>query len=144
MAILTAADGLPSPKFLLDTNICIYAMNGNLSVLRRFREVGRDAMAISSLVLGEMAFGVAKSTRIPENTAALQRFQAGMRVLPWDESAMWVYGQHFHRLQSTGRKIGEVDLLLGCQALALGAVMVTNNTREFERIDGLKLENWVV
>ena len=95
-------------------------------------------------MLGELAFGVAKSTRIPENTAALRQFQAGMRVLPWDESVMWVYGQHFHRLQSEGRKIGEVDLLMGCQALVLGATMVTNNTSEFERIEGLKLENWVV
>ena len=143
MATLTARDGLPAPKYLLDTNICVYAMNGNLKVLRQFREVGRDAMAISSLVLGELAFGVAKSTRIPENTAALKQFQAGMRALPWDESVMWVYGQHFHRLQSEGRKIGEVDLLMGCQALVLGATMVTNNTREFERIEGLKLENWV-
>ena len=115
------------PRYLLDTNICIYAMNRN----------------ISSLVLGELAYGVAKSEHKEKNTAALRRFQAGFTVLPWDETAMWHYGENFHRLKSTGRKIGEVDLLLGCQALGLDMIFVTNNTREFERIEGLKLENWV-
>ena len=140
---MNASDGLPAPKYLLDTNICIYAMNGNVGVLKKFRDAGREAMAVSSLAMSEMAFGVAKSQRIAENTAALKRFHAGLRVLPWDDSAMWIYGEHFFRLQKAGRKIGEVDLLLACQALALNATMVTNNTREFERIEGLKLENWV-
>jgi tRNA(fMet)-specific endonuclease VapC len=56
---------------------------------------------------------------------------------------MWIYGEQYHRLKSTGRKIGEIDLLLGCQALSMDVIFVTNNTREFERIEGLKLENWV-
>jgi tRNA(fMet)-specific endonuclease VapC len=132
-----------SPRYLLDTNICIYAMNRHMGVLRKLREHGRDALAISSLVLGELAYGVAKSERKDENTAALLRFQAGFNVLPWDESAMWHYGENFHRLKSMGTKIGEIDLLMGCQALSLDMIFVTNNTREFERIDGLKLENWV-
>ncbi len=132
-----------SPQFLLDTNICIYAMNRHLGVLKKFREHGHDALAISSLVLAELAYGVAKSLRKDENTAALKRFRAGFNVLPWAESAMWHYGENFHRLKSTGKRIGEVDLLLGCQALSLDMIFVTNNTREFERIEGLKLENWV-
>ena len=131
------------PLYLLDTNICIYAMNGQTSVLQKFKAHGKDALAISSLVMAEMAYGVAKSQRIAENTAALKRFQASFNILPWDAAAMWHYGEHCHLLKSTGRKIGEVDLLLGCQALAMNAVFVTNNTGEFERIEGLKLENWV-
>jgi tRNA(fMet)-specific endonuclease VapC len=130
-------------RYLLDTNICIYAMNGQVSVLKKFREHGKDALGISSLVLGEMAYGVAKSERIEANRASLQRFQSTMNVVPWDESAMWIYGEQYQRLKRTGRKIGEVDLLLGCQALAMNVIFVTNNTREFERIEGLKLENWV-
>lgn len=132
-----------SPGYMLDTNICIYAMQGRISVLGKFREHGKDAIGISSLVLGEMAYGVAKSHRIEVNTAALKRFQASMNVVPWDASPMWMYGENYHRLKSAGRKIGELGLLIGCQALAMGAVLVTNNTREFERIEGLKLENWV-
>jgi tRNA(fMet)-specific endonuclease VapC len=112
-------------------------------VLKKFREHGKDALGISSLVLGEMAYGVAKSERIEANRASLQRFQSTMNVVPWDESAMWIYGEQYQRLKRTGRKIGEVDLLLGCQALAMNVIFVTNNTREFERIEGLKLENWV-
>ena len=57
---------------------------------------------------------------------------------------MWFYAENFHRLRSGGTPIGEMDLLIGCQALALNATCVTNNTREFERIEGLKLENWVI
>ena len=130
------------PRYMLDTNVCIYAMRGNVSVLKKFQEHGKEALGISSLVLAEMAYGVAKSQHVQTNMQALKQFQASMTIVPWDESAMWVYGERYHMLKSSGRKIGEVDLLLGCQALAMNAVFVTNNTREFERIDGLKLENW--
>jgi tRNA(fMet)-specific endonuclease VapC len=130
-------------RYLLDTNICIYAMNGKISVLKKFKEHGKDALGISSLVLAEMAYCVAKSERMEANRAPLKRFQATMNVVPWDASAMWLYGAQCHQLKSTGRKIGEVDLLLGCQALAMDLIFVTNNTREFERIEGLKLENWI-
>jgi tRNA(fMet)-specific endonuclease VapC len=130
-------------RYLLDTNICIYAMNGHVRVLHKFKEYGKDALGISSLVLGEMAYGVVKSERKQANRAALMRFQSVMNVVPWDESVMWIYGEQYHHLKSTGRKIGEVDLLLGCQALVMGVTFVTNNTREFERIEGLKLENWL-
>jgi tRNA(fMet)-specific endonuclease VapC len=131
------------PLYLLDTNICIYAMKGQLSVLKKFKEHGQNALAISSLVLAEMAYGVAKSERVEANTTALERFQVGMTILPWDEAAMWHYGREQHRLRRTGKMIGEIDLLLGCQALAMDAIFVTNNMREFERIEGLRLENWV-
>jgi tRNA(fMet)-specific endonuclease VapC len=131
------------PLYLLDTNICIYAMKGQLNVLKKFKEHGQDALAVSSLVLAEMAYGVAKSERVEANTKALARFQGGMTILPWDESAMWHYGREQNRLRSTGKMIGEIDLLLGCQALAMDSIFVTNNTREFERVEGLRLENWV-
>ncbi len=137
---------MPATKpllYLLDTNICIYAMKGQLGVLKKFKQHGQDSLAISSLVLAEMAYGVAKSQRVEANTTALARFQMGMTILPWDESAMWHYGHQQRRLRSSGKMIGEIDLLLGCQALAINAIFVTNNTREFERIEGLRLENWV-
>jgi tRNA(fMet)-specific endonuclease VapC len=142
MASRSAPSG-SAPLYLLDTNICIYAMKGELSVLRKFREHGQQGLAISSLVLAEMAYGVEKSHRKEANAAALAKFQAAMHIVPWDESAMWHFASHYHRLRTAGTPIGEIDLLLGCQALGLGATFVTNNTREFERIDGLKLENWL-
>jgi predicted nucleic acid-binding protein len=76
------------------------------------------------------------------NRKVLELFLNEVRVLPWTQDAMWHYARQQHALRSTGKSIGELDLLIGCHALALDAVCVTNNTREFERIEGLKLENW--
>jgi tRNA(fMet)-specific endonuclease VapC len=132
-----------SSTYFLDTNICIYAMNAKLPVLRKFRELGLDRLAISSLVAAELAYGVEKSPRYDSNKQNLALFLADMRIVSWEAAAMWHYAKQRRRLAQAGTPIGEIDLLLGCQALALGATFVTNNTREFERIEGLKLENWV-
>lgn len=134
---------MPSSTFLLDTNICIYAMNGNLPVLRKFSEFGPDRLAVPSLVAAELAYGVEKSQRYDTNQKNLTLFLEAMTIVPWDASAMWHYATQRKRLFQAETPIGEIDLLLGSQALAMDAIFVTNNTREFERIEGLKLENWV-
>ena len=129
---------------LLDTNICIYIINEQpAQVLQRLIQAGRDSLAISTVTVAELAFGIAKSTRADSRTK-LENFLSKFPILDWDQSAAWVYGNVRKTLEAKGQRIGERDLLLACQALALGATMVTNNTREFERIEGLKLENWVV
>lgn len=130
--------------YFLDTNICAYFISHKYpSVTAKFREYMPNDLAISSIVAGELAYGVENSSRIETNRQALELFLSKIRVLAWDESAVWHFGIQKTRLKKAGTKIGELDLLIGCQALALDAVLVTNNTREFERIDGLKLENWV-
>ncbi|MEI8156189.1 MAG: PIN domain-containing protein [Burkholderiales bacterium] len=130
--------------YLLDTNICIYIINEQpAQVLQRLIQAGRDSLAISTVTVAELAFGIAKSTRADSRTK-LENFLSKFPILDWDQSAAWVYGNVRKTLEAKGQRIGERDLLLACQALALGATMVTNNTREFERIEGLKLENWVV
>jgi tRNA(fMet)-specific endonuclease VapC len=129
--------------YLLDTNICIYIINEQpAQVLQRLIDAGRESLAISSVTVAELAFGVAKSIR-PDSRAKLENFLSKFPILDWDEDAAWVYGNVRKVLEAKGQRIGERDLLLACQALALDATMVTNNTREFERIEGLKLENWV-
>jgi tRNA(fMet)-specific endonuclease VapC len=129
--------------YLLDTNICIYIINEQpAQVLQRLIDAGRESLAISSVTVAELAFGVAKSIR-PDSRAKLEKFLSKFPILDWDEDAAWVYGNVRKVLEAKGQRIGERDLLLACQALALDATMVTNNTREFERIEGLKLENWV-
>ncbi len=129
--------------YLLDTNICIYIINQQpAQVLQRLIDTGRESLAISSVTVAELAFGVAKSIR-PDSRAKLENFLSKFPILNWNEDAAWVYGNLRKGLEAKGQRIGERDLLLACQALALDAIMVTNNTREFERIDGLKLENWV-
>jgi len=130
--------------YLLDTNICIYIINEQpAQVLQRLIQAGRDSLAISTVTVAELAFGIAKSTRADSRTK-LENFLSKFPILDWDQSAAWVYGNVRKTLEAKGQRIEERDLLLACQALALGATMVTNNTREFERIEGLKLENWVV
>lgn len=130
--------------YLLDTNICIYIINEQpAQVLQRLIHAGRESLAISTVTVAELAFGVAKSTR-PESRAKLENFVSKFPVLDWNQDAAWVYGTVRKNLETKGQRIGERDLLLACQALALGATMVTNNTREFERIDGLRLENWAI
>lgn len=129
--------------YLLDTNIIIHAQRGHANVLKRMRRAGQPNLVLSSLVAAELAYGVEKSTHKDKNKAALEALLSAFTVVPWDESAMWFYAEHFHRLRSNGTPIGEMDLLIGCQALSLNAICVTNNTREFARITGLKLDNWV-
>jgi tRNA(fMet)-specific endonuclease VapC len=130
--------------YLLDTNICIYIINQQpAQVLQRLIQAGRESLAISAVTVAELAFGVAKSTR-PDSQAKLENFLSKFPIVDWGQDAAWVYGNVRKVLEAKGQRIGERDLLLACHALALDATMVTNNTREFERVEGLKLENWVV
>jgi tRNA(fMet)-specific endonuclease VapC len=129
--------------YLLDTNICIYIINEQpAQVLHRLIQAGRDSLAISTVTVAELAFGVAKST-CAESQQKLKNFLSKFPIFGWDEAAAWRYGVVRKELEAKGQRIGERDLLLACQALAMDATMVTNNAREFELIEGLKLENWV-
>jgi tRNA(fMet)-specific endonuclease VapC len=134
---------MSQPLYVLDSNILIYAQRGHVNVLERMKQLGRDQIVLSSLVVAELAYGVEKSQHKERNTAALHHLLSTFNILDWDESAAWIYAAQYHRLRTAGTPIGIVDLQIGCHALALDAVCVTNNTREFERIEGLKLENWV-
>ncbi len=133
-------------RYLLDTNICIYAMKHHPGVLRRMQQAKSDGLCVSAIVAAELAFGVARSA--PEhrekNQVALKRFLAAIPVQPWSAEAIWIYGEHRQALKQVGTPIGEMDLLIAAHALALGLTLVTNNTREFERIESLQLENWAV
>ena len=133
-----------SSLYLLDTNMVVYIQRGLPAVLSRLNELGSDRVVLSSLVVAELAYGVEKSAHKERNRKVLDLFLSEVRVLPWTQDAMWHYARHNHALRKSGKIIGEMDLLIACHALALDAVCVTNNTREFERIEGLKLENWVL
>ena len=106
---------------------------------------GKQALCIDAIVVSELAYGVANSAPSfqARNKLQLQKFVNSVKVLEWPSAAMWTYGQIRNRLKISGLPIGELDLLIGAHALHAGLTLVTNNTREFERIEGLKLENWV-
>lgn len=128
---------------LLDTNICIYIINVRPpQVLAKFREHPPGTVAISTVTACELAFGVAKS-QSERNHRALQMFMAPLEILPFDESVVWQYAQIRSDLERQGQPIGALDMMIAAHALALSAILVTNNTKEFSRVADLKIENWV-
>jgi tRNA(fMet)-specific endonuclease VapC len=129
-------------QYMLDTNICIYALNQRPErVLRRIVDAGEGRVCISSITAAELAFGALKSTR-PATCIHLKAFLQTLPALCWGGDAVWRYAQARLELEQAGRRIGERDLLIAAHALAENLTLVTHNTREFERIRGLKLENW--
>ena len=131
-------------RYFLDTNICVYALHRRMpQVLQRMAHASQDDLVISTLVAAELAGGVMSSTRVVENRRALDAFLSTMTIEGWGMDAVWHYGEQAARLRRAGTPIGTIDLLLGCQALADDdAVLVTHNVREFERIEGLRIEDW--
>jgi tRNA(fMet)-specific endonuclease VapC len=129
--------------YLLDTNICIYVINNKpAQVFEKFKQFQLGQLAVSSITASELAFGVEKSGS-ERNRQALNKFLIPLEIVPYDEQAIWHYARLRHQLQSTGKTIGSLDMLIAAHALSLDVTLVTNNTKEFERIEGLKLENWV-
>ena len=130
-------------RYLLDTNICIYIINAKpLAVLERFKLEAIGSIAISSISAAELAYGVAKSGS-NKNRAALEMFLAPLAVVPFDENAIWQCGQLRTDLEKRGHPIGPMDTMIAAHSLAINTTLVTNNTREFARVEGLRLENWV-
>ena len=128
---------------LLDTNICIYIINAKPpTVLQRFRDYRMGEVGVCTVVAAELAFGVAKSGSA-RNRHALELFLAPLTVLPFDEAAVWAYGTLRSELERQGKQIGALDTMIGAHALSQQATLVTNNTSEFARIPGLRLDNWV-
>jgi tRNA(fMet)-specific endonuclease VapC len=134
------------PRYYLDTNMCVYAWHRqHAGVLARMRAVDHNSLVISTLVAAELASGVMHSTQVGRNRAMLERALSLHHIEPWGNAdAIWLYGQQWARLRKAGTPIGVVDLLLGCQTLAdPEGVLVTHNVREFERIEGLRIEDWM-
>lgn len=130
--------------YMLDTNICIYVINSRPAiVLERFRLERLGDIVISSVTAAELTFGVAKSGSV-RNRQALEMFLSTLEILPFDESAIWHYGDLRTDLERRGQPIGTLDTMIAAHALTTNTILVTNNTREFERVPGLRLENWAV
>ncbi len=129
-------------RYLLDTNICIYIINQRpIQVMARFRQERIGEIGISSLSAAELDYGVEKSGSA-RNRQALEKFLAPLEIAAFDEMAFRQYGRVRADLEKRGLPIGAMDTLIAAHALALGTILVTNNTREFERVSGLRLENW--
>ncbi|MSQ72500.1 MAG: tRNA(fMet)-specific endonuclease VapC [Betaproteobacteria bacterium] len=130
-------------KYLLDTYIVIYVIKRRprLALDRFNREHGH--MAVSSITLAELIHGAEKSKDPPRNLAVVEDFFGRLAVLPYGEKAAWHYGSIRAELEKAGRTIGVNDLHIAAHARSEGLTLVSNNLREFERVPGLVLENWV-
>lgn len=132
-------------KLLLDTNICIYIIKQQPpSVLKHFLEYQIGDIGISSITLSELRYGVAKSQHQDKNSKALDLFITPLEVVPFDDAAALAYGGIRANLEKAGTPIGAMDMLIAAHAVALGVPLVTNNTREFERVSGLTVVDWTV
>ncbi len=130
-------------KFMLDTNICIYIIKQKpVKVLERFTRYSPGDMLISSITIAELRYGAEKSLHVLQNHDALSGFIIPLEVAAFDEKAADEYGKVRAILEKKGQPIGSMDMIIGAHALSLGVTLVTNNTKEFKKIRGLKVENW--
>ena len=129
-------------RYMLDTDICIHTINERpAAVLRAFQRFQSAGLGISSVTAAELFFGVAR-TGSQRNLDALRRFLATLELAPFDAQAAEVSVSMRAWLAAQGTRIGPYDSLIAAHAHALGVTLITNNTREFERVPGLKVENW--
>ena len=130
--------------YMLDTNICIYAIkNKPEGVLEKLRKNMDSGICISAITLAELEHGVAKSAYPERNEMALLKILSLINVEAFGDSAAIEYGNICAYLQKQGTPIGTMDMLIAGHARSRGLVLVTNNLREFQRVPGLRLENWV-
>ncbi len=129
--------------YYLDSNICIDLMCGRLpSAYQLMRASSPKLFAIPTVVEAELRTGAQKSNHPQENRLLLERFLAPYETVPFDRRCAIAYGTIRTRLEQHGSTIGPNDLLIAATALANGAVLATNNAREFERVEGLIVESW--
>ena len=133
--------------YMLDTNICIYAISNNHpneNVRKKIAEhVGKD-ICISSITFSELEYGVNRSSTPEKNWAALYQFLSAIPVLDYDTEAAKEYGDIRATLEKQGTVIGMMDYLIAAHARSKGFTIVTNNTKEFSRVYGLTVENWTI
>lgn len=130
-------------KYMLDTNIVIYAMKNRPERIRDAFKKHDGQMCISSVTLGELIYGAEKSAVPEQNLADIESMIARLEVKPFDASAAIHFGQVRAALAKVGKPIGPYDAMIAGHARALALMLVINNEGEFQRVPGLMLENWV-
>lgn len=133
-------------QFMLDTNILVYVLNRrpqHQTVVDRYDATDARLTCISSITLAELRFGVEQSLIRKVGQAKLDRLVAALTVVPFEARAAHAYGVLRAKLQKAGKLIGPLDMLIAGHAISLGAMLVTNNLREFSRVPGLQVGNWL-
>ena len=132
-------------KYMLDTNICIYCIKKKPpEVLNKFLQCNPDDICISSITYSELMHGIEKSQAVEKNRLALALFLSPIQILPFDAEAAEAYGKIRADLEKRGTPIGPMDMLIAGHAKAEKLILVTNNTREFNRVNDLVVEDWTI
>ena len=127
-------------KYLLDTDTCIFALRRRMGVLQRLLQESPDDIAVSAMTEAELTFGAIRSAAPERARPQVTAFLEPVLVLPFDRDAAWKHAEIRWAIRS--RPIGERDLVTAAVAVAHGLTLVTHNTREFSRVEGLALEDW--
>jgi len=131
--------------YLLDTNIIIYTIKNKYDAIKRKIEfAGVNNVCVSALTVAEMEHGAAKSMNPERARVIMYEFLTPFEIIDFDTRAAECYGRIRANLEKNGNIIGPIDLLIGATALSRKYTVVTNNVKEFNRIDGLMIENWVI
>ena len=129
--------------YLLDTNICIYAMKNKFPALtKRLFEIHPNEICVSSVTVGELEYGAAKSVRTEQTRSSILLFLSAFTILPFTSENARHFGELRAYLESRGTPIDPYDTMIAAQGVARSLTVVTNNTREFSRVPNLALEDW--
>jgi len=128
-------------KYMLDTDISIYIMKRKPLAVKRMFNIHTGKICISTVTLGELAHGAEKSEHPRANLESLDGFAGRLEVISYDEAAAYQFGQLRQELK--GQEIGPYDFMIAAHARSLGLTLISNNTKEFKRVAGLRVENWV-
>lgn len=129
-------------RYLLDTNICVYFLRGRFGVAQRIAEAGWEECCISEITVAELLYGAENSNEVEKNTQLVETFCNSIKVIPISD-ALRVYAHEKVRLRRKGTPIEDLDLLIGSTAKANGLVLVTENIRHLNRVEGINIENWI-
>lgn len=131
-------------RYMLDTNICSYILKNHPQAVRaHFDQVGTDSLAISTVVLAELYYGAARHPKGHVIRREIKDFVSRLAVVAWDETAADHYGAIRAALEVQGTPIGAMDMMIAAHARSLGATLVSNNIKHFEKVPGLLFANWV-
>ncbi|MCF5223545.1 tRNA(fMet)-specific endonuclease VapC [Pseudomonas syringae] len=130
-------------KYMLDTNICIFTIKNKPVSVREAFNLHHGQLCISAITLMELFYGAEKSSSPERNLAVVEGFAARLELLPYDSDAAAHTGMIRAELARAGTPIGPYDQMIAGHARSLGLVVITNNQREFQRVEGLRVEDWV-
>ena len=128
--------------YLLDTDTVIYSLKGEPAVKKNLREHFHDPLKMSVITLMELYYGAHKSQKIASNLAKIKTLEISFQIIPISEESAEIFGMIKAQLEKAGSPLDDFDLIIASCALSNNLMLVTNNVRHFQRIEGLKLTNW--